>query len=359
MLKSLSIAALSLGIAITTTVAPAVAEDTLHLKKVDIMDPSGFRTPVRYAVSVVPADWKTEGGMVWNVDPNACNNGVNFAWQATSAEEDMTIAQLPNMGWQGNTFSGWKQASGCVVPQNFNPESIASLYLQQMFGSSYNIVQAHSDAQMDQAFTKIAHQSMGPAMVAFGRSELSATLRGIEFTATVEGQQIKGIMVSPIMNTRSRMPMGGDFSYGLLASPIFVFAKPEKYAEAEQYFEVYLKNFREDPAWKIAKWNSDAEFRRRNPKPANTWKLDTSGSEILDMGMSGWKKRWDANSTGHSASVDAVHGVNTYHADTPTGLVNIPTNFDHSYQMADGTIIATNDAFYEGGTDGVQLNRAR
>lgn len=358
MLKTLTSLALCLGIAVAAATPTATAQETLRLKRVDIMDPSGFRQPVRYAVSVLPADWKTEGGMIWNVDPNSCNNGVNFAWQATSPTDDITIAQLPNMGWMANSFSGWKQAQGCMVPQDLRPETIAGQYLQSMFGSNFSIVEAHSDAQMDQAFMNIAQTQFAPVLAGFGQYSIDASLRGIEFTATVEGQSLKGMMISPVMQTQTNS-FNGSMSFGILASPLFVVATPERYADAEQILEIYLKNYREDPAWKIAKWESDRESQRLMPKPSSTWKVDTTGSEILDMGMSGWKKRWDMNSSGHSSSVDTVYGVNTYRADTPTGLVHIPTNYDRSYQMPDGTIIATNDAFYEGGADGVELNRTR
>ena len=58
-------------------------------------------------------------------------------------------------------------------------------------------------------------------------------------------------------------------------------------------------------------------------------------------------------------TVEVIKGVETYGADTPTGQIELPNQYDRAFQLNDGSFVVTNNVMFEPyrdtGLDGTEL----
>lgn len=85
---------------------------TLRAKLVKVMDTNGFEQSLVAFTILVPASWRSEGGVFWDEGASPCGGmGYNFRWQAASADGRFCIAIVPTMNWRFNT-SGMPSSDG-------------------------------------------------------------------------------------------------------------------------------------------------------------------------------------------------------------------------------------------------------
>lgn len=345
-----------------TAVLPAHSQQStqVQFKRADIMDPSGFKQPVRYAVSLIPADWTTQGGIIWNTDPNSCINGSRLSWGASAPDKSISLGILPGIGWEANTFTGWKQAHGCAAFQSGDPDEIAAYYVHQasqQSGAAINIVDIKHDPAHDQRQTQALNALFGSVPSEVPQSNLAVT-RVAEFTHKVEGQSYRGFLLMNMSIFEAHL-QGASVLSGSIHDAFYFSAPIESFDASLPIFEAFMRNYQLDPAWQNAKWQSDAAFRARQPRPSSSWKVDTTGSDILDIQMKGYQNRNAIRDTSQANTIDTIRGVTTYSADTPTGQVQIPSTFENAWQLPNGNIVASNDPFYDGQGQGTRLKHLR
>jgi hypothetical protein len=65
-----------------------------------IIDATGFAEPVTAATVVVPASWRTQGGVLWNRGTNCVTNKVRVEWRARSRDDLLGFEIMPGYTWQ-------------------------------------------------------------------------------------------------------------------------------------------------------------------------------------------------------------------------------------------------------------------
>ncbi len=145
------------------------------------------------------------------------------------------------------------------------------------------------------------------------------------------------------------------------ASTVTVYAAPS--ATFETYmtaFELFSNNYKIDPKWSARIAGSNAKVAQIGIDGA----IDRSGimsraySDISDTSMQAWRSGNASSDRTQQSTVEAIRGVETYSANTPSGQIELPGSYDNAWQMPDGTFIVTNDAFFEP-ADGRRLAQAR
>ncbi|MGI9038388.1 MAG: hypothetical protein ACR2GQ_05965 [Gemmatimonadota bacterium] len=89
--------------AIVQTSAP-LPPGTVRMQKVDVMDPTGFAQPVVAGTVLIPAGWRTSGGILWGA-LGQCGPDVASDWAATSPDGAISIRYQPTLGWNATRAS--------------------------------------------------------------------------------------------------------------------------------------------------------------------------------------------------------------------------------------------------------------
>lgn len=92
--------------------SPAFAADHLRLKLVRIQDTSGFEKPVEAFTVLVPADWQTAGGVVWQYNARSCGYSMPYvAWKTTAPDGVSSFEIIPAQSWGGMSYAA--NPDGC------------------------------------------------------------------------------------------------------------------------------------------------------------------------------------------------------------------------------------------------------
>ncbi|NUZ08104.1 hypothetical protein [Piscinibacter koreensis] len=78
----------------------ASASAAPSLQAATVGDPTGFDQPVPAATLQIPADWRTQGGVVWNHATSCSTNKVRFEWRSRSRDDLEGFELMPGYGWQ-------------------------------------------------------------------------------------------------------------------------------------------------------------------------------------------------------------------------------------------------------------------
>ena len=345
---------------VTSATALAQNGDALRLQLVRIMDPTGFEKPLTAATSVIPADWTAKGGVIWNAT-GTCTLGQTVDWIATSGDGKAFIQLMPNPGWQFNSL-GVPASQDCLNAAFKSADEYARSFVSQLPGGKVTAIER--DPQTTAALSQypFRYESKGDP---YARSWWDAA--SVSFDYRQDGVPYSGVVI--LFTTHSYNLSGHSYGYGApletgfgLAMSRIVMAAPKERAEAYlPAFYVFLKNFQSDPEWSERMARHNARLASDNMKAsANVSNIiSQTYSDISDMSMKGWSDRNASSDRMQANTVEVIKGVETYGADTPTGQIELPNQYDRAFQLNDGSFVVTNNVMFEPyrdtGLDGTEL----
>jgi len=99
---------------------PAAAfEGNIQLKLVKVDDQYAIDRPIPAFSILVPADWTTEGGIVWQYNGSGCGAATPFLnWTATSPDKISGVQLLPSENWGGMSYAANPQGCPQVMTQH-------------------------------------------------------------------------------------------------------------------------------------------------------------------------------------------------------------------------------------------------
>lgn len=108
-----------------------------RMKPVRIVDEQGFGQPVEAARLLVPADWRTEGGIQWDGQELGCPfNIIKVRFRAVSPDGMWGLEVFPGMMWQAASDPMMQQIIGQQAARRMGcgagPVTTAADYLRQM-----------------------------------------------------------------------------------------------------------------------------------------------------------------------------------------------------------------------------------
>lgn len=361
-LKSAARLAVALAAGLLVSVA-ARADDTgqVRLKLAAIMDPSGFEKPMTAARSVIPADWTATGGVIWRLNGD-CNTGQTVDWTASSADGKAFIRMLPTASWRYNN-QGYPTGSDCI-PAAF---SSADQYVQGFIGQLRDA--KIETVERDPATIEVLSQyPFSSEMPGDPYSKTWWDAASVTFTYAQAGEPYTGVMILFTMHNYTVSGQSFGFGpplqmgYGTAAIQVLLSAPTDRFAEFTPAFELFLKNYQVDPDWqaRMNRYNQQMNQQALQSSRKISSIISNTYSEISDMNMESWRKRNESSDRMQRETSEAIRGVETYDADTPTGQIELPSGYDRAFQLNDDTFVVTNDAFYEpyrdSGIDGRELS---
>ncbi len=335
-----------------------------RVQKAEIIDPNGFERPMTAMTLVVPAGWRTSGGVVWQQGQVECGPlNTHVQWRAESPDGVSAIEILPEEMWSGTSIQipGYQPKCPNISINNVR-DYLTWLAQRVRSGARVLDFRDRPEFAAPLAFFNRNDSMSGyetRSWVQGGELLLGYQLNGREMRETIAGTVL-------FSHTRMAGVMPGEIRefMSLTALPAYAVRAPEGQLDF-QLAELVRRSIKRDPQWGA---RMDEHFRRineANRKGAadrHQIRMDTA-REIAEMNQQTYANTQASQDRSAERFSQTIREVETYVDPSSQTHVELPNNYDHVWRLNDDTYILTNDANFQPGrdlgVDGRQLEVAR
>jgi len=307
--------------------APAPSH-VLRLKMVKAIDQYGFERPMASATMLVPTDWQTQGGTVWNIKDKCNTIQTNLR---TSGPDGRAVEIFPSFSWvwaddpKPLQTTAAQTAQYGTRPCDVMPPMTAADFLRRnlnRYRANAQVVGLEPAPKLMEILQQMARQTEQSA----ARYNLRQSVRPDAVKARVRyainGQAMEewiivSVMITgtlgPSYNTRT-MQQGQAYSYSCAAYATGERAPRGQLEANEKFFDLVTSTYRQDPAWQ-AKVNGNAlaiqqiELKGVRDRSAIVAKNADEIRNIQRQGYEGRQRTMDQISEQRSQT---MRGVETY-----------------------------------------------
>lgn len=308
-----------------------------------MIDPNGFKQPMVAATAMIPVGWQANGGVVWQTG-GMCGNGYTFDWRATSPDGAMVANVFPGMSWTWTNFSAGVSGTGCPTLQITSVQQ----YLQHLVRQSRpgaRILDFRPRPDIQQSFKQLERVDAMPMGEMRTWVEAGEVLIGYN----ERGRELRESAAAVVIFFSSRMQGArpGETMDALTAQalPGFAFRAPDGQLDFK-LAETIRTSIKLAPEWekrinahnnKIAQTNI-TEARKRAKITAQTY------DEIRQMQQDSWEYRQKVQDRSAREFSETIRDVETYDDPmSPTGQIQLSSQYDSAYRLNDGTYVLTDD----------------
>lgn len=317
--------------------------DAIRAKRVPVMDNHGFEKPMPAGFVLVPVDWSTTGGVVWN--PQAtCGGGHNFNWEAASPDGAMGAAFIPSMTWGYNSMG--IAGGGCRTLNIASVEGYLT-WLAQQTRPGVRVLEFRPRPDLVKGFESLNQIQQMP----MGESRTWVEGGEVLLAYTHDGQEMRETAAAVVVFNHHRMSdgMGGVTEIGSgSAMPGYAFRAPKGKLD-RKFAELIRTSFRANPEWQSRINRHNQQIARTNMEGARKRHEITmqTNRDIMEMQQNAWEDRQATQDRSAREASEAIRGVETY-ADpmSATGTVDLSHMYDNAWRMDDGSYVLTDDAFF-------------
>ena len=340
-------------IGILIALFPTLSDAQTRFKKLEILDQYGFNRPLIAIHSFIPADWSSQGGVVWNLQ-GECQRGPKLNWRAVSPDGQSYFTMLPNQVWMYNSV-GLPIPQDCIHGHFESADQFAQAFIQQ-FPNGRVIDVIRDDKTMAQLGSMRQEQPGDPHTVIWMDS-MSASVSYSE-----NGSPMQGILLITTMhvNTMSGQSYGQpvQMSYGVTSGLTMFGAPQDEFGRRLGDFHVFASNVRLGGEWQrlMTQYNNQLIETNSEAMSARTKAMTQANADIADSSMQSWRRRNAISDRSQRESIESIRGVETYSTSSGTEQIELPFGYDHVWEMPDDSFILSDDAFYKP-QNGTKLRR--
>ena len=321
--------------------------DYVLLKRVRISDQSGFSSPVEAVSFLLPADWKTDGGIKWNLT-KCLSDIVQFTYHASSPDGKYELFILPTtqFDWVNNdqmmyALKTGGYGSGCQISEPMDASGYIKNILPSLVGArSANAKPISSvEEQLKQAaaqysapgYTLIPSAAEGTLTYDDGSSGLAlcSVTQIIQSMQGYDGSQISHFQTS--INTRV-----------VLKYP----AAEEK--NARKLMGTIQSSVRINKVWAQAISNMFDNIRRIVQD--ETWKRiqisQQMQQEISNNITRSWEKQNENTDKSSEWFSQYIRGVDSWTSEDGS-KVELTSGYSNAWQRSDGSYLLSNDPSFD------------
>jgi len=319
----------------------------LHAERVVIPDTSG-NTPAFHGL--MPRGWSARGGVIWTPQDSCNPYGFNIEWIAASPDEAFGVGIMPMMRWVSQPTNDLRN---CPVLPVRSARAVLE-HLVPLGAPGARIIDYRPRPDLLQE-AGLRPQQMPIAGV--GAIALDVDAGEVLFAYTDRhGRDMRGAAALAMSVWTTRIdPMYGirmPDTFGGTSLSGWVTWAPNGQLDLRTS-EALRKAITPDPNWAhlIADHVRKIDAGNRQTS-ANIAAINSrASSEILDMQHQGFRNRGMIGDRLQRESVEAIHGVETYNDPYNGGTIQLDNSFNHAWQLDDGSIVLTDDNFYQPGQD--------
>lgn len=343
---------------------------TKDMSKRTIRDEFGFEQPIDAYSLLLPADWRLKGSVQWHGVAECPLELAKVHFMATAPDGNERIESIPGGAWSWMSLYDampqmkQQQSLGCPIKRILDMPSFMQAYIPSI---RPNAKQISAKARPDLVQQILEHAD---GLTNDPYRQFSIQVQEVEISYEADGKTINELLISTVLFSQSpgADPYGGMTGSILMAqgmgtiSIANVNSPPnrellEEVGSSLAMLPVYqnrLQQFVNQRSQMMAQAYQRrraaqqqylASRRAAAASARNNFKVDTSGSDILDIQFKGWQSRDRMTSAGQSRAVDGVLDRTSFN-NNQGQIVYMPTTHSRMYQLPNDVYVGTNDQFF-------------
>lgn len=325
----------------------AMPSNAIRVQRTAIMDTSGFEQPIPATFGLIPAGWRTQGGVQWDRQ-FICTNGYNVSWNAVSPDGSQTLAMLPMMKWEANNYGGNPSSIGCPTASIASVQQLLQTLISQLpYGARPLDFRPRPDL-----VTGYAHLNRRtPTPMGETRSWVEAG--EMLFAYQDRGRDMRGLVNVAVFFTLMRSSgLGNGQTMDVITGasyPGFVATAPNGQLNLA-ITEALRQSFIANPGWlaRVMKHNTDIA-RVAAGEAVKQGQMIAQTNDYI----SALRSQVQANRDRSQAYIarergEAVRGVETY-TDTyaPGGTVELSGYYNNAWRLNDGSYVLSDNLSFD------------
>lgn len=332
------------------TASTDLVGSTLRLKRFDVVDVNTFGRPVTAASFLAPADWRLEGGVVWNAGFECPADMVAFRVRVSSPDGRLGFALYPNYMAQWSSDRNYNRmvaqavqmaGSGCPV----GPPVDAARFVAQVFAPRLRpgarLIEAQSNQRVAQEVHRKAVRSAPGA-----RLQVDAARVRLAYADREEW------VLATVMSSASFNPgIGGAAqSFVTATESVMSFHAPRGGLDAaEPILRLILSSMRVNPIWKRAVQQIQRSIAMAQLRAVGerTRLIAQAGDEFRAMSRDTWRRDQDARDYNSRRWSEVMRGTQHY-ADPDAGAPwELVSGYEHVWKAPNDEFILTNNPNFD------------
>ncbi len=330
----------SIGLVHAQSSAPA----PLRVQRAEIMDRRGFERPMVAYTLFVPAGWRGEGEIEY-APPGGCGPDQRINWRASDPAGVAAIQVVPEEKWSASNF---QQPDNCLHAQVGDTRSYLQWWVQRNRPGA-RVLDYRPRPDLAEPFKKIAQSGNGIRSWGDAGEMLIAYQHN--------GRPVREAISSANFFIHTQMS-GMEMLQGVSA-PGFAMRMPEGALDFKAA-EAIRQSIRSAPEWQarmnrvMAERGQIAidhnrrmgEINRQGAADRSAIIANTS-REINEIQMGTWQSRNESMDRQQRETIEGIRGVETYTDPHHGGTVQLSNQFQHAWQLRDGSYLLTDDPNFD------------
>ena len=314
--------------------------ESIEVKPFQIVDTQGPAEAIVAYETLIPVDWKTQGGIKWSQQDGqaGCFTGARLIWGTGTQDEAYGMAFMDPISW-GMSTNGPSRYM-CLPQDLTDAEMVMRAYFQAI---SANLQVSIKDVQRPQELQPMA-QMFGQAWKQ-SWPQANAWVDAIVVRAQVQSSTRSNDAYFIVVTKHVEAQYGQTtIRDGRTAMILGIFTPVGELDKGHPGFAAIMNNLRSNPQWQQveAQWWAQKMQAAGNATRAALAKADTSVGDIM---FEGWKRRQGISDAGHASTINGIWEVQPWQK-PGGGTVLLNQDYNHAWQLDNGSIVLTNDANY-------------
>lgn len=328
------------------------------MQLVKIIDRNGFEKPMVAYVKEIPAGWRTEGGVNWQMNNAGCGKMTpSVEWRAFSPDGMNAVEILAGETWSGHNLPAFANSSSCPNVQITDARQYIMQMVQRMRPGARILDYRDRSDETQQLQQQLPQPQRDPyggetrSWLGAGQALIAYNMNGVEMR-----EIIGTVVVFNLMRMPDMLQGGSQDFISITAMPGFAMRAPEGKLDFDLAEKIRLSGSA-NPAYqqKMAAYHarnnkiqadSAAKIAAINRKGAadRSAIIAQNGRDISDIQMSIYRTQSASGDYIQRESSEAIRGVETYNDQYNGGTVELDNTYEYNWQLENGDIVQTNDA---------------
>lgn len=349
-----------------------------RVQPVDIVDARGFERPMVAYKALIPAGWRTSGGMEWNVNNPCQMSDYYLNWRATTADGVSVIAVVPQPYWQVIRSAYPQERTPCETSDINNVRDYLHS-LAQRTSPQGRVLDFRLRPDLAKPHLEFIRQFPLPdtsTMQIRRRAEageilIASTLNGVEMRESIQAVVLfMDMRMADILNP-GRIAM--EITQGIPTMAVFMRAPAGQ-------LNLQLPDTISKSMMPMREW-SERVFAHNREKQQRAFEAAIRAGNLSQerlrqmqeaheqrMQMSAQSKQYNdrlydiknaSSDRQQREYIESVRGVETYHEPVDGGAVQLDNKYDHAWRLRDGSYLLTNDPNFRPGAVGLEGQELR